>query len=35
MSEVKDGTIKYRNSNNPCLFTTHQAIMPPSAAIYR
>ncbi|MDQ0078466.1 hypothetical protein [Arthrobacter oryzae] len=33
ISEVKDGTTKYRNSNNPCLFTTRQIVMPPSSAI--
>lgn len=31
-SDVKGGTIQYRSSNNPCIFTTHQAILPPSAA---
>ena len=30
MSDAKDGTIQYRSSDNPCLFTTHQAILPPS-----
>lgn len=32
-SDVKGGTITYRNGENPCLFTTHQAILPPSGAV--
>jgi hypothetical protein len=30
MQDVKGGTITYRNSANNCLFTTHQAILPPT-----
>ncbi|MDN4645130.1 hypothetical protein [Arthrobacter sp. PsM3] len=32
MSGVKGGTITYRSSENPCIFTTHQAILPPREA---
>jgi len=28
--DIKGGTIIYRNSANNCLFTTHQAILPPT-----
>jgi hypothetical protein len=30
MQSIKGGTITYRNSSNNCLFTTHQAILPPT-----
>ncbi|MEK0155890.1 hypothetical protein [Arthrobacter oryzae] len=33
MSDVKDGTTQYRSSDNPCLFSTHQAILPASGGI--
>ncbi|MDV8146999.1 hypothetical protein [Arthrobacter sp. B10-11] len=33
VSQTKDGTTQYRSSENPCLFTTHQAILPASGAI--
>lgn len=33
MSDAKDGTTQYRSSDNPCLFTTHQAVLPPSGAV--
>ena len=32
MSDAKGGTFTYRNTDNPCIFTSHQAILPPSAA---
>ena len=32
MSDVKLGTVTYRSSENPCIFTTHQAILPPREA---
>ncbi|MEC5189955.1 MULTISPECIES: hypothetical protein [unclassified Arthrobacter] len=32
MSNVKGGTITYRSGENPCIFTTHQAILPPRDA---
>ena len=32
MSDVKGGTVTYRSSGNPCIFTTHQAILPPREA---
>lgn len=28
--DLKGGTVTYRNSTNNCLFTTHQAILPPT-----
>lgn len=33
MSDAKSGTFTYSNSNYPCIFTTHQAILPPRDAI--
>ncbi|MBT2596613.1 hypothetical protein [Arthrobacter sp. ISL-72] len=33
VSDAKGGTIQYRSSDNPCLFTTHQAILPPTEAL--
>lgn len=33
ISDTKDGTTQYRSSDNPCLFTTHQAVLPPSGAV--
>ena len=32
MSDVKLGTVTYRSSDSPCIFTTHQAILPPREA---
>ena len=32
MSDIKGGTVTYRSSENPCIFTTHQAILPPREA---
>lgn len=33
MSDAKSGTFTYRNSENGCMFTTHQAILPPRSAV--
>ena len=30
MQDVKGGTVTYRNATNNCIFTTHQAILPPT-----
>lgn len=30
VQDIKGGTVTYRNSTNNCLFTTHQAILPPT-----
>ncbi|MBT2538260.1 hypothetical protein [Arthrobacter sp. ISL-69] len=33
MSDAKGGTFTYSNSDYPCIFTVHQAILPPRSAI--
>jgi hypothetical protein len=33
MSDVKDGTTQYRSSDNPCIFTTRQTVIPASGPI--